>query len=183
MSHIRPPSGFTTIELMVTIAILAILAAMAAPSFTPIIERWRVRQTLEGLQSTLYYARSEAIRRGGGVILEKLPQDSNGCQLAQGQSDWGCGWVLYADTNGNARLDDGEEIRRMDTAARTTVTRTTASAQMKLDRWGNMGGLGAQGFTIAPYPAGISSPATRGLCVAAGGRIKVIGQEDVPCNS
>ena len=35
--------GFTAIELMVTIGIAAILAALAAPSFTGLMERWRVR--------------------------------------------------------------------------------------------------------------------------------------------
>jgi type IV fimbrial biogenesis protein FimT len=58
--------GFTAIELMVTVAILAVLAGIAAPSFNPIIERWRVRQVSEELQSTLYFARSEAVKRGGG---------------------------------------------------------------------------------------------------------------------
>ena len=61
--------GFTAIELMVTIGIAAILAALAAPSFTGLMERWRVRQAAEGLQSTLYYARSEAIKRGGNVVM------------------------------------------------------------------------------------------------------------------
>src|SRR5260370_13161408 len=37
--------GFTAIELMVVVAILAVLTTLAAPSFHLIIERWRVRQT------------------------------------------------------------------------------------------------------------------------------------------
>ena len=68
--------GFTAIELMVVVAILAVLTTLAAPSFHLIIERWRVRQTVEGLQSTLQYARSEAVRRGGGVFIQKLPQSA-----------------------------------------------------------------------------------------------------------
>ena len=53
--------GFTMIELMTVVAIMAILLALAGPSFTPLIERWRVRDSAETLTSTLYYARSEAI--------------------------------------------------------------------------------------------------------------------------
>ena len=51
-------TGFTAIELMVVVSIIAILTALAAPSFTPLIENWRVREASEQLQSTLYYARS-----------------------------------------------------------------------------------------------------------------------------
>lgn len=178
----RPQQGFTAIELMVTIAILAVLASLAAPSFMPLIERWRVRQTVEGLQSTLYYARSEAIRRGGGVVVEKLPTGTNGCALAPGDADWDCGWTVYV-AAGHKGLLNRLELRRMDAPASTTVTRSgtaTDTDRIRLDRWGNLDGTTALGFVVAPHRAG-SSPATRGLCVAAGGRIRIIRQEQMPC--
>lgn len=177
--HPRSPctqaQGFTAVELMVVIAILAVLASLAAPSFRPLIERWRVRQVVEGLQSTLHYARSEAVRRGGGISIQKLPQNTNGCKLAQNKADWDCGWAIVA---------NNQEIRRIDTPADITVTRTTSGPnadRIQVDRWGGMDGVTALGFTIAPLPDGISSPATKGVCVAAGGRIKVVDQVQVPC--
>ena len=74
--------GFTMIELMVVVSILAILTAIAAPSFKGLIESWRVKQEVEGLQSAIFYARSEAIKRGGGVVLQKIANTTDGCTLA-----------------------------------------------------------------------------------------------------
>ena len=85
----RPPhqTGFTAIELLVVVAIVAILAALAAPSFTPLIERWRVRQATENLVSTIHFARSEAIKRGGGITI-----DATG--------GWNTGWKITHTENG-----------------------------------------------------------------------------------
>jgi len=93
--------GFTAIELLVTVVILGVLAALAGPSFTPLIERWRVRQAAEELQSTLYYARSEALKRGGRVAIQKLANTSGGCQNAETTQDWGCGWIIFEDLDSN----------------------------------------------------------------------------------
>ena len=71
--HRQAETGFTAIELLVTVAVVTILAALAAPSFKPLIDRWRVRDALESMQSTLYLARSEAIKRGGRIAIQKLP--------------------------------------------------------------------------------------------------------------
>ncbi|WP_373800320.1 GspH/FimT family pseudopilin [Delftia acidovorans] len=173
--------GFTAIELMVVVAILAVLTTLAAPSFHLIIERWRVRQTVEGLQSTLQYARSEAVRRGGGVFIQKLPQGTNGCTLAARHADWGCGWVVFVDRNGNRRWDPREELQRFDTPARTLVIRSRSAAIISVDRWGQMGGFTAMGFAVAPSSAGLVSAAAKGICVSSGGRIRVVGREGIPC--
>ncbi len=157
---------------MVVVAIIAVLAAIAAPSFTPLIERWRVRQAVEGLQSTLYFARSEAIKRGGNITIRKEPTGSNG---------WDCGWFVFVDTNGNGAQDSGEELlQRFATPPNIEVTRTSGGANIKLNRWGLVDGTWL-GFSLVPLNKNLSDPAARGVCMSSGGRIRVI--TDLPCTS
>lgn len=93
----RRQGGFTMIELMVVIAIVAILAALATPSFLPTIERWRVRSGTDDLQNSIYFARSEAVKRGGDVIMVR--KASEGSCTSTGNNDWKCGWIVYHDAN------------------------------------------------------------------------------------
>lgn len=89
--------------------------------------------------------------------------------------------MVFADRNGNRHWDPKEELQRFDTPARTLVTRSRSASIISVDRWGQLGGLTAMGFAIAPSPAGITSAATQGICVSSGGRIRVVGQEGIPC--
>lgn len=173
-------SGFTAIELMVVVSIVAILAALASPSFTPLIERWRVREALEAMQSTLYLARSEAIKRGGRVGIQKMPKTTPGCLLANTNEEWGCGWFVFADENQDGKWQATEErIQTIHTPTKTNVIHKGGGQSIKVDRYGLMSGLNAKGFIFSPEPAGISSSATQGLCMSSGGRIRVI--KEVPC--
>lgn len=56
----RPQFGFTAIELMVVVSIVAVLAALAGPSFTPLSGGVVSAVPLKIWRSTLYFARSEA---------------------------------------------------------------------------------------------------------------------------
>lgn len=177
----RSMVGFTAIELMVVVSIIAILAALAAPSFTPLIESWRVRQATEQLQSTLHYARSEAIKRGGRVAIEKIPNNTNGCTTASGKRDWDCGWLVCEDTNGNGRCNAGEPaLQRIDTPSKVQVSRTGGGASIKLNRWGLVDGAWP-GFSLVPLDKPTTHPGARGVCMTSGGRIRVIPPQDIPC--
>jgi len=169
------------IELMVTVSILAILAAIALPSFNGITERWRVRQTVDGLQSTLNYARSEAIKRGGNVVVQKNANNNNGCTTAIGVNDWDCGWHVCADANGNGTCQAAEILQRFDTPPGVTVTRSSDGNRVRFDRWGRMAGPVGLGFTLIPLDKSPSHPAARALCMSSGGRIRVIN--DPPCGN
>jgi len=59
----RKNSGFTITELMVTIAVVAILASLAIPNFIAWLPNYRLRSGAEEIQSTLQFARITAIKR------------------------------------------------------------------------------------------------------------------------
>ena len=174
--------GFTTIELMVSLAIMGVLAAVAVPSFTPLIEKWRVRQATEYLQSSLYYARSEAIKRGGRVVIQKIPNNTNGCTTASTSKDWDCGWIVCADTNDNGTCNANEPVlQRVDAPRKVQIARSSGATTIKLNRWGLVDGAWL-GFSLVPFDKGTSHPGARGLCMSSGGRIRIVPPEDIPCN-
>lgn len=174
-------NGFTAIELLATIAILSLLVALAAPSFIPLIERWRIMQTTELLKSSLYYARSESIKRGGQVVVQKIANNTHGCTTAVTATDWDCGWFVCADSNGNGACDAGEPIlQRYDTPPRVQVSRTGGSKSIKFNRWGLVDGVWL-GFSLVPMDRSTVNSAARGVCMSSGGRIQVIPPEAIPC--
>lgn len=187
-ARLYPPSqdlslvaGFTTIELMVVVAIMSVLAALAAPSFAPLLETWRVRQASEQLQSTLYYARSEAIKRAGQVAIQKLPNNTNGCTSAINKRDWDCGWIVCHDTNSNGTCETKEAVlQRIDAPSKVQVSRTGGAASIKLNRWGLVDGTWL-GFSLVPLDKSTTHPGARGVCMSSGGRIRVIPPEAIPC--
>lgn len=72
----RNARGFSLIELMVTIAIVAILAALAAPSFKSLLLNSQIRTAGQALTDGLNLARVEAIRRNERVIFSKGTQSA-----------------------------------------------------------------------------------------------------------
>ena len=150
--------GFTAIELMVVVAIVAILAALAAPSFTPLIERWRVRSAVEELTSTVYFARSEAIKRGGGVTI-----DATG--------GWNTGWRVTHTLNGATT-----DLQVTAAPNKVALTQSNGKTQLFVDRWGMLseinGGIAtAMSFPLHPTGKTDTDASAIRLCMAGGGRI------------
>ena len=175
--------GFTAIELLVVISIVGVLAALASPNFAPTIQRWRVKQAVESLTSTIYYARSEAIKRGGRVAIQKLPNNTNGCSTATGNRDWDCGWFVCNDINGNGTCNATDPVlQRYDAPANLQITRTGGAASIEINRWGLVDGAWL-GFSLVPIDKATTDPAALGLCMSSGGRVRVIPPEAIPCTS
>jgi type IV fimbrial biogenesis protein FimT len=172
--------GLTLMEVLVTITILAVLTGLATPSFKSLFDRWRVQQAAAELTSTIYFARSEAIKRNSPITIQKNANSGTTCTNASTNQEWGCGWFIFDDLNGNGSQDTGEATLQTYTIPNgIDVIHSSGGANIKLDRWGKMSGFNAKGFTISPTRPGISSPATRSVCVSTGGRVRVT--EDVPC--
>lgn len=74
----RRQRAFTLVELMVTIAIIAVLLAIAAPQFRPMIEMQRLRGSHDQLSTDIQFARSEAARLRMPVHVRVQPSSSSG---------------------------------------------------------------------------------------------------------
>ncbi len=84
--------GFTLVELMVAIALLAILLGLAAPSFSDWIARTKIQSAASSISVALATARSEAVKRGRDV---SVCASTDGSTCATG-SNWATGWLIYA---------------------------------------------------------------------------------------
>ena len=171
--------GFSLIEVMVTVAILAILAALAGPSFQPLIDKWRVQQAIENMKTTIYYARSEGIKRGGRIGIQKNA-NGNDCTQAGTKEEWGCGWFVFVDSDGNNKWKAGEEIlQTIPPPTKVNVMHNGGGTNIKVDRYGKMSGINAKGFSFVSTSGGSGSLTAQSLCMSSGGRIRIV--QEVPC--
>lgn len=86
----KAQSGVTLAELLIVIAIAAILAALAGPSFTDFINRTRLNSQVSQLVSDLNRARSEAIKRNAPALLCVRADDAT----CGNTTDWQNGWLV-----------------------------------------------------------------------------------------
>ncbi len=68
MAHIKMHTGFTLVEMLVTIAILVILMTLAVPSFTSLLASWKLKAVADNIFSGLQLARAEAIRQNTTAV-------------------------------------------------------------------------------------------------------------------
>jgi type IV fimbrial biogenesis protein FimT len=165
--------GFTLLETLVVIALLAVLATLSVPSFIA----WQVRDQVDAraraLLATLSYARGEAVRRGARVTVCRI--DAARRCLAVGQAckagalDWSCGWaVMIERAGGFYPLRAQPDVASVGIAgALTNLTFTPPAGQAN----GSF-----RSFDIGPR---VASKATQGkdwhrcIRIAAGGRARM----------
>lgn len=107
--EVNQGQGFTLIELMVVIIIVAILLTIGVPSFEYVTTANRVSTEVNGLLGDLQYARSEAIKEGQTVT---VCPSTDGAKCSQ-SSQWQSGWIVFSDGNGDAMVNDGDTVLRV----------------------------------------------------------------------
>ena len=89
---VRATGGFTLIELMVTVAVMAILAMIAVPNFYTTLRRHQLQSAVGSLQGALAYARTEAVLRQYSVSICPSGGSTATCSSS---SDYSQGWLIY----------------------------------------------------------------------------------------
>lgn len=133
--------GFTVMEILVSLSVVAILAAIAAPSFQGFINEQRLGSTMSELANDLNLARGEAIKRNARVLLCARNSAGTGCASAP---DWQSGWVVCYDANADDQCDttssqDPNPIKR--TALNAQLRLTSAAAVIRFNPIGSSNGV------------------------------------------
>ena len=114
----RSSSGFTLIELMITLAIAAILLMVAVPNLSAYRRNAELTSAANTFMAGLNTARSEAMKRGRNAIVVPTNNGSN----------WNGGWVVFVDVNGNQTFNEGTDFVVASQAELPTGVNITAPA-------------------------------------------------------
>jgi type IV fimbrial biogenesis protein FimT len=150
-------SGFTLVELLVTLVVVSILLAAGAPAFQDFIKNNRVTGQTNDLVSAIQLARSEALKRGVDTVV-CASKDQKTC--TNDKDTWVDGWIVFSDLNRDGapnKADGGTPI--------TGTCQSTEDCIMKTSK-----GL-SQGSTLTTaadflcfLPTGLSGTHVSGAC-------------------
>jgi type IV fimbrial biogenesis protein FimT len=102
----RRQRGFTLVEMMVALAVLAVLVTLSVVFAQSTIDSMKLSSFANTFIAQLQLARSEAIKRNRPVALCKSVDGTN-CHEDGG---WEQGWIVFHDRNGNGEREDEEEV-------------------------------------------------------------------------
>ena len=143
--------GFTLIEMLVTLAIFAVLLMIAIPSMRPFLQSQSVKNASMDINSTVALARSEAIKRNATVDV-----------TANSATDWSQGWVVSQNT-------PAAVIRKQPALGNLVIT--SSSGSFSFDGNGRMTSTGST-FTVKPLNKAGSQPLCLTVTVGSTGRVE-----------
>lgn len=100
------PKGITLIELLTTVAIVAVIAGIALPAFASLGQDMASRSARSLVSVDLAQARAAAVMRASDVVA--CP--SSNAETCSGGLHWHRGWIVFADANRNRQVDSGETL-------------------------------------------------------------------------
>ncbi len=180
--------GFTLIELMVTLSLVAVMMVLAAPNFISFQRNSELTTTANSFLATLAAARAEAMKRQLRTFVIPLAND-----------DWSSGWVAFVDANSNVSVtalgkDATVDIELSKTAALpSSVTIDTTSATSFVHPGGKyvmFNGSGFMSLIGGGFPTGGADSLdftngtgqTRRVLASAAGRVRVCKPTDAGCS-
>jgi type IV fimbrial biogenesis protein FimT len=150
-------NGFTLVELMVTLAVAAILFTVGIPSFRDFIMNNRLIGNANEFAAAINLARSVAIK-----------QQRNAYITSNSGTDWSDGWTVWVDNNGNGAQDAAEVVRVTQAMDANTTFTSAAKTRFRYSPSGLVDGPGT--LTVCDSRAGETG---RVIDISAAGRSNI----------
>jgi type IV fimbrial biogenesis protein FimT len=170
--------GMTLIELMVALAVAAVIVALGAPTMLRMLARHAIAAQADELQDAVRIGRNEAMKRGGPVVLCRTDA-SNTSHCAGSAGSWQT-WLLFADVARTGTFAGGDPILRqhLDVSGRMTVVGDAASVRFESTGIAHADS-GSAVFVLSPAGASAGSAesdrgAQRQVCVNPRGEVAVV---------
>jgi type IV fimbrial biogenesis protein FimT len=169
-------AGFTLVELMAVLAIIGILFAIGVPSYRSVRAAARVSTEVNGLLMDLQFARSEALKQGLNVTACVSP----GGAACGSSTSWQTGWIIFSDSNGNATVDSGETVLRVQKSLPSGDTVAVTLKSITFNRDGFALNLPNAGVLLTLHDSSSSKAATRCLAIAVSGMMTTQSNASAP---
>jgi type IV fimbrial biogenesis protein FimT len=160
-THRRATAGFTLIEMMVVVIIMALLLAWALPAYKNMVTNYRMADELNQIQADVELARSSAIRTGVDVAMCPTASPSASVPTCTGSNEWNGGWVVYTESNETGFVTGVDTVLRAHAAFSGTDTllsynaapnATTPSGSVNTIVFNRMGGTASFGANETATP-------------------------------
>lgn len=163
-------AGFTLVELMVVVVIVAILMSVAGPSYRYVTNSNRLSGEINGLLGDMQFARAEAMKEGQTVTVCSSADGAN----CSGATDWSKGWIVFSDPTNVGVRDANETILRVQRALHTGDSLKDKSATLSAATFNRSGllslaGLGVNGITLTLHDSTATKAFSRCLWIASQG--------------
>ncbi len=107
---LKRDDGFTVIELMISLVVLAIIATFGVPSMADFLKNNKLKAQAYSFSATLNYARSEAIKRKERVVLCRSANPTASSPTCGGTANtWTTGWLIFTDPDDNDVYNSGTD--------------------------------------------------------------------------
>ena len=172
----RPASGFTLIELVIVLAIVAILLRVAAPGMSRAAAARALAAQSSEFMAALRFARAAAMQRGLAVTI--CASVAGGPPLAcQGPhaADWRSGWIVFADPGRRGVADAGAPVLRVQQALQHSGGVAGTRGRISFTA-GGFATDGSSHFLFSPpVAAAADAPPAVMVCVSKQGRPRLAG--------
>lgn len=179
----RPQGGVTLIELLITVAVLAIILALGVPNLRQMLVRNQSSAIAVEFANDVSRTRTEAISRNSCVAICMSANTANALTggtptCAASGANWQAGWIIFANPTCSTTLNNpttsGNTLLKVRQPGDTSFT-LKASSNLKRFTYESRGlTFGNQSnFTLAYEPETVASPNYRSICVSSAGRVTI----------